>query len=249
MRGIILEYAESEKDLGVIINSTLSFDDQCNAIYNKMNSMLGLLMRVCHFTKNIQQKRLFYLAIVRSQINHCCVVWRPTSETKISKLESLQRRAVKWILNEQNHHYSDWEYICRLRDLKLLPIKYLFILNDLVIFHKIYNVESYPVNFPSYFRPFNDNDRGRLRSNVHPPDFYNSQTSTLDLSSMRAMSHDDKSLKCTLSSASVKFKNSFFFRAHMLWNHTPLEIREEVLPVRFKSLLQAHLWDVVMKPD
>ena len=74
MRGIILEYAESEKDLGVIINSTLSFDDQCNAIYKMMNSKLGLLMRVCHFTKNIQQKRLFYLAIVRSQLNHCCVV-------------------------------------------------------------------------------------------------------------------------------------------------------------------------------
>ena len=245
----ILEYANSEKDLGVIINSTLCFDDQCIAIYNKMNSKLGLLMRVCHFTKNVQQKRLLYLAIVRSQVNHCCVVWRPTSETKISKLESLQKRAVKWILNEQYHHYSDWEYTCRLRDLKLLPIKYLFILNDLIIFHKIFSVESYPVNIPSYFRPFNDNDRGRLRSSVNPPDFYNSQTSTLDLSSMRAMSHDDKSFKCTLSSASVKFKNSFFFRSHMLWNHTPLEIREEVLPVRFKSLLQAHLWDLVMRPD
>ena len=214
-----------------------------------MNSKLGLLMRVCYFTKNIQQKRALYLAIVRSQLNHCCVVWRPTSEPKINKLESVQRRAVKWILNEQYHHYSDLEYTCRLRDLKLLPIKYFFILNDLIIFHKIYCVDSYCVSLPSYFRPFNDNDTGRLRSNVNPPDFFNSQRSTLDLSSMRAMSHDDKSLKCTLSSVSVTFRNSFFFRRHMLWNHLPLKIREEVLPSRFKALLQPHLWDLVMRPD
>ena len=31
-------------------------------------------------------------------------------------------RADKWILNEQYHHYNDWEYICRLGDLNLLPI-------------------------------------------------------------------------------------------------------------------------------
>ena len=246
---MILEYTNSEKDLGVIINATLSFDDQCIAIYNKMNSKLGLLRRVCHFTKNVKQKRLLYLAIVRSQLNHCCVVWRPTSESKINKLESIQRRAVKWILDEQYHHYSDWEYICRLRDLKLLPIKYLFILNDLIIFHKIYSVESYFVKIPPYFRPFNDNDRGRLRSSVNPPDFYNSQISTLDLSSMRAMSHDDKSLKCTLSSVSAKFRNSFFFWGHMLWNHLPLQIREEVFPASFKALLQTHLWDLVIRPD
>ena len=247
--GTILEYTNSEKDLGVIVNTTLSSDDQCLARYNMMNSKLGLLMRVCHFTKNVQQKRALYLAIVRSQLNHCCVVWRPTSEPKINKLESVQRRAVKWILNEQYHHYSDLEYTCRLRDLKLLPIKYFFILNDLIIFHKIYSVDSYCVSLPSYFRPFNDNDRGRLRSNVNPPDFFNSQRSTLDLSSMRAMSHDDKSLKCTLSSVSVTFRNSFFFRGHMLWNHLPLKIREEVLPSRFKALLQPHLWDLVMRPD
>ena len=85
--GTILEYTNSEKDLGVIINATLSSDDQCLARYNMMNSKLGLLMRVCHFTKNVQQKRVLYLAIVRSQLNHCCVVWRPTSESKINRLE------------------------------------------------------------------------------------------------------------------------------------------------------------------
>ena len=108
---------------------------------------------------------------------------------------------------------------------------------------------NYCIKLPPYFRPYNANDRGRLRSIVNPPEYYNTQRSTLDLSSMRAMSYDDKSLKCTLSSVSVSLRNSFFFRGHMLWNHLPLNLREEQLPSKFKALLLPHLWDVVMKPD
>ena len=159
-----------------------------------------------------------------------------------------KKKAVKWILNEQYHHYNDWEYTCRLRDLDLLPIKYFFILNDLIIFHKFF-YDCYFIKLPVYFRPYNDDDRGRLRSLVAPPDYYNSQRTTLDLGSMRAVSYDAKSLKCTLSTVSPSFKRSFFYRVHLLWNHLPIGIREESVPSKFKILVCAHLWDVLMKPD
>ena len=250
--GTLLDYASSEKDLGVIVNTTLTFDDQCNDRYSTMNQKLGLLRRVCYFTKDQKQKRTLFLAIVRSQLNHCCVVWRPANDSKIDRLECVQecvqKKAVKWILNEQYHHYNDWEYTCRLRDLDLLPIKYFFILNDLIIFHKKF-YDCYFIKLPVYFRPYNDDDRGRLRSLVAPPDYYNSQRTTLDLGSVRAVSYDAKSLKCTLSTVSPSFKRSFFYRVHLLWNHLPIGIREESVPSKFKILVCAHLWDVLMKPD
>ena len=246
--GTLLDYTSSEKDLGVIVNSTLTTDEQCDKRYSVMNQKLGMLKRVCYFTKNANQKRALYLAIVRSQLNHCCVVWRPTTESKIDRLESIQKRAVKWILNEQYHHYNDWEYTCRLRDLRLLPIEYFFILNDLIIFHKIFN-DIYCIKLPPYFRTFDESDRARLRSTVRAPVYYNSERDTLDLASMRAVSQDDKSLKCTLASVSPCLKRSFYYRVHMLWNHLPINIREEQAPSKFKALLIAHLWDVVMKPD
>ena len=117
------------------------------------------------------------------------------------------KKGVKWILNEQYHHYNDWEYTCRLRDLDLLPIKYFFILNDLIIFHNCYFIK-----LPVYFRPYNDDVRGRLRSLVAPPDYYNSQRTTLDLGSMRAVSYDAKSLKCTLSTLNTlsQLQTKFF---------------------------------------
>lgn len=151
LNGSILDYTDSEKDLGVLMNNTLNTDEQSEKIYSILNQRLGMLKRVCYFTKNRKQKMSLYLAIVRSQHNHYCVVWRPAAKSKIDKLECIQRRAVKWILNEQHHHYNEWEYTCRLRDLDLLPLKYFFECNDLIIFHKIYN-NVYFVKLPLHFR-------------------------------------------------------------------------------------------------
>ena len=118
----------------------------------------------------------------------------------------------------------------------------------MIIFHKIFN-DIYCIKLPPYFRTFDESDRARLRSTVRAPVYYNSERDTLDLASMRAVSQDDKSLKCTLASVSPCLKRSFYYRVHMLWNHLPINIREEQAPSKFKALLIAHLWDVVMKPD
>ena len=96
-----LEFVESEKDLGVLVTSTLSWDAQVEYLYSKASSRLGLLKRALHFVKCPKQKRVFYLAVARSLFEHCVQVWRPTSDTGISKLERIQKRAVKWILSEQ----------------------------------------------------------------------------------------------------------------------------------------------------
>ena len=249
LNGTALNFStESEIDLGVLVTPTFSWNNQCLSQYSKSSSRLGLLKRTCHFVKCQKQKRLLYLAVVCSQYEHCSIVWRPTSDDMLHKLESVQKRAVKWILNECNFHYSDVEYICRLKELNLLPIKYHFILSDLVIFQKVF-YDNYIVKLPTYLRQVVDDDRGRLRSNIAPPDYYNSQPSTIDLSNMRSLSLDSNSLKCTVEPRAPAFKNSFFFRAHMLWNYLPQMIRQEENPVTFKRLLRSHLWDVLLNPD
>ena len=88
--GTLLDYASSEKDLGAIVNTTLTFDDQCDDRYSTMNQKL--LRCVLYFTKDQKQKRTIFLAIVRSQLNHCCVVWRPANHFKIDRLECVQKR-------------------------------------------------------------------------------------------------------------------------------------------------------------
>ena len=124
-------------------------------------------------------------------------------------------------------------------------------LNDLVIFHKIfYKINDYCVELPSYLRPYEEDERRRLRTTINAPSYLGDcETSTMDLSVMREMSYDSKSLKCTIVPKCSQFRSSYFFRSHLLWNYIPLDIRSEMCPSRFKKLLLVHLWDVILRPD
>ena len=99
--------------------------------------MLNLVRRTCHFTKNCAQKRVLYLTLVRSQLEHCSVVWRPQQETLIAKFEAVQKRAVKWILSEQFQSYTPEMYHDKLQQLDILPIKEKFLYTDLAFFMKL----------------------------------------------------------------------------------------------------------------
>ena len=67
----LLDYADSEKDLRVVINPAFSFNDQCENLLTKANQQYGLVRRTCHFVKDIRRRRALYLSLVRSQFEHC----------------------------------------------------------------------------------------------------------------------------------------------------------------------------------
>ena len=97
-----LDYTDSEKDLGIFMNSTLNFNEQANFLYGKANQKLGMLKRNCHFVTDTNRRRILYLTLVRSIFEHCPTVWRPRSKAILNKLENLQKRALKWIRNEMD---------------------------------------------------------------------------------------------------------------------------------------------------
>ena len=68
--------------------------------------MLGLTKRTCHFINDLRKRRSLYLTLVRSNFEHCSVVWRPCYSTDITKFESLQKKAVKWINKDEFSHYG-----------------------------------------------------------------------------------------------------------------------------------------------
>ena len=127
-----LEYPPSEKDLGIIVTPKLNFTDHCNKLYSKANSRLALVKRICSFVDNQEQKRKLYLTMVRSLFEHCSIVWRPYNKTTKDKLESIQIKSVKWILNEEYHSYSTTDYLLRCKKLNFLPLSYKFLYNDLL---------------------------------------------------------------------------------------------------------------------
>ena len=45
----VLSYADSEKDLGVHINKSFNFNEQCEILLTEANQKFGILKRTCHF--------------------------------------------------------------------------------------------------------------------------------------------------------------------------------------------------------
>ena len=206
----------------IIINSKLNFNEQQDNLLSKANQQFGLVKRTCNFVKDIRRRRVLYLTLVRSQFEHCSPIWRPYYETMLEKFESFQKKCIKWILSEQKLSYSqDDVYIRKCRQVNILPLRQRFILNDLLLFHKIIN-GLVPINLPEYLEWFNGSTRLR---NSHL---------------------DHLSLVSTILPPRNSFKSlekSFFYRTHSLWNSIPLEVREISSLSLFRSRLESHLWD------
>ncbi len=250
LNGDDLEFVFSEKDLGVYVTSDLDWEENIFALCTKASSRLGLMKRTLRFVKDRKQKRAFYLALVRSIFEHCSVIWTPTTVTMVNKVESVQRRAVKWILGEQDHHYNDVEYMHRLRDLDLLPMEYKFRYTDLIMFHQIYHDISV-VKLPYYLTAVTNSDRGRLRSTIRQPvRFSEFESSGIpDLNQRRNNRFDHLSLKSSVEAKSRCFKGSFFYRTHTNWNDLPTKLKEENDSATFSVKLKRHFWDIIINPD
>ena len=229
----ILEYADFEVDLGVNITTRLNFNDHCSKIYSKANQMLGLTRRPCHFVRDPKRRRALYLSLVRSQFEHCSVIWHPHSKTILDRFETIQKRAIKWILSEEYLSYSPYStYIHKCRQVNLLPLVKKFVLNDLILLHKII-YDYIPLSLPSYLTFHNGVSRLRschldrlsIVSNIQPRSSpYNSDP----INNRNAFAH------------------SFFYRAHLSWNQIPLQLREITCPVNFKTELLKHMWAIIL---
>ena len=196
------------KDLGIILSSNLNWDYHYKKITGRAYKFLGLLRRT-FTTDSILAKKRLYISIVRSQLLYCSQVWHPYYIKDILLFERIQRRATKYILNDYKSSYKS-----RLLHLNLLPLMYIFELNDLNFFIKSYKSAS---------SHFNIND------------YINFRTSITRSSTSHKMIH-----QCSSSTLSHHF---YFCRLPRLWNSLPpidLTLPTTKIVVCLKTFLWSH---------
>ena len=197
--------------------------------------MLGLIKRTCDFTNNSMQRRALYLSLVRSQFEHCSIIWRPHTITLENKIEALQKRSIKLILFECFSTYTQKEYLVKMGKLDLLPLAIKLTYSDLLLFHRIIH-KDVCINLPYYIQ---------LAS--FPTTNCNMNTRTFVASTE---SFDHLKFISTEKPKIAAFEKSFFYRTISKWNNLPLAIRIVNGYDRFKILLKKHLWNIVMeRPD
>ena len=128
-----LERVSTEKDVGVSITNSLTWNTHIHSITAKANKLLGLLKRTCPLLNDVSARRSLYLALVKSQLSYATQVWSPDKIALKTQIERVQRRATRWILKQRVGVMS---YRDRLLTLKLLPLTFDRELKDLVFFYK-----------------------------------------------------------------------------------------------------------------
>jgi len=75
----VLEHVDKEKDLGVIIDSNLTFDEHICGKIKKANSIVGLISRSFDYLSP-EMLRTLFVAFVRPHLQYAQAVWSPISK-------------------------------------------------------------------------------------------------------------------------------------------------------------------------
>lgn len=86
-----IERVESIKDLGVIMDSKLKFNEHISLTTAKGFSLLGFVRRNAADFDDVYALKTLYSCFVRSVLEYAVPVWAPYHETQIQRLERVQR--------------------------------------------------------------------------------------------------------------------------------------------------------------
>ena len=122
LNGTPLEQVETFKYLGVLLSSELSGSAHIKSICTKSRKLIGLLYR--RFYGNVDQQSLYslYSALVRPHLEYAAPVWDPHLAKDITKLENVQRFAVKMCSKQWDLGYQDLLELSQLPTLQNLRL-------------------------------------------------------------------------------------------------------------------------------
>ena len=128
-----LKSSNMEKDLGIIMDSSLKFSEQCSVAVKSANQTLGLIKRTVKSRNKIVIGRL-YTALVRPKLEYCIQAWRPFLRKDIDKLERVQKRATRMISECKGQLKS---YEARVKMLGLITLEERITRGDLIQVFKL----------------------------------------------------------------------------------------------------------------
>jgi hypothetical protein len=146
VNGVKISETSSTRDLGVIMDSDLSFTDHIKMISCEAHRKSNFILRRFN---HLSKKNLTYLFLstVRSHLEYCSTVWNPTSKLLCKTIESVQRRFTKRLRGLSKVDYPE-----RLKLLKLTTLEQRRCYLDQIMTFKIITGSSC-LPFDMFFRP------------------------------------------------------------------------------------------------
>ena len=119
--------AQMIKDLGVIIDSKVRFNEHISSITAKAYATLGFLKRNTNAFQDVYALKSLYCTLVRSVIEYAVVVWAPYHAVQANRIESIQKSFVRYALRvlpwNDTINLPPYDQRCRLIDLDSLTAR------------------------------------------------------------------------------------------------------------------------------
>ena len=131
MDEIRLKVVEEEKDLGIVFDKELSFNNHISCIVKKSNSLVGMICQ-SFYHLDLEMFKCLFTAIVRPHLEYGAAIWNPHLKKHIIAIENVQRRATKLVPELLNLPYPE-----RLKVLRLPTLLYRRYRGDMIEMYKI----------------------------------------------------------------------------------------------------------------
>ena len=93
------------KLLGIKIDNKLNFDLHINDLCRAASGQLNALLRLNHFL-NFNAKQVLIQSFIYANFNYCPLIWHFSSSNYLQKIESIQKRVLRFLYNDQESDYT-----------------------------------------------------------------------------------------------------------------------------------------------
>lgn len=127
LHGTDVQRVDHVKDLGVILDSQLTFKRHVSYVVDKASRTLGFIFRIAKDFTDVHCLRSLYCSLVRSTLEYCSAVWHPYYQNGMERIESVQRRFLRYALRRlpwrDPFRLPSYNNRCQLIDLETLQVR------------------------------------------------------------------------------------------------------------------------------
>lgn len=108
------------RDLGVLMDSQLSFIPQIDQICSKASRMLGFIIRSSKDFSDCLSFKVLYCSLVRSILEFSSPIWNPSYACHVGRIERIQHKALKVLSFKSKTPFADYKTVQS--NFNLLPL-------------------------------------------------------------------------------------------------------------------------------
>jgi hypothetical protein len=139
MNGTQLMSVSQIRDLGVLMDTSLSFVPHINAIVERALRTLGFTLRLCEHFSNIETFVILFTSLVRPILEYNSVLWSPHYEVHRNSLERVQKRFLRFVNFRLGIPVREIDYAWLRGELGLQTLSARRSMSNMLFLHKLIN--------------------------------------------------------------------------------------------------------------